>query len=431
MNQYMKRIALLLSAVVMIGLLASPHMANAQAASGSDTCTGFADLADQANAGTPGLLTNITDYIKTVVGGATQNLYQAFTNSTAYKAAVSATITLMIVIFGVGFLIGVVQASFGQVLIRLTKIGFILTLISPTGWQFFSANVVRFFNDGTDQLIGIVMEIGTGVAASANQPFIVLDGLATVVLSPDMIIAILGAAFNSGPYGLSMAGLIAFGVFGLMGMLIDGLKLYAISFVVRSLMLGVAPIFIVFLLFDKTKQLFTGWLNILVLLSLRPILYFTFISFFLVMLTSSLTNMMGGKELCWVAYQGVEGSTNKVSFWKFKDKDGKFVDISTSDWGGLISCRLNRASGSGTSDPCPEFPINIVDLLSFLILVYVAKKFATVTSNIASEISNAYLNIDTGARQELRNQNAEKQTPNRNEGNDTRTPQQQTQRRSP
>jgi type IV secretory pathway VirB6-like protein len=307
----------------------------------------------------------------------------------------------MIVIFGVGFLIGVVQASFGQVLIRLAKIGIILTMISPAGWQFFSNYAVKFFNDGTDELIGKVMEIGTGVAATANQPFVVLDGIAKVVLSPDMIIAIMGAVFNSGPYGLSMGGLLAFGVFGLLKMLISGLRLYAISFVMRSLMLGVAPLFIVFLLFDKTKQLFSGWVNILVLLSLRPILYFTFISFFLVMLISSTTNMMGGNELCWVAYKGAKGGDNKLSFWKFKDKDGNFSDIAESDWDGLVTCRLNGGKQPDGS-PCKPFPLNIVDILSFLILVFVAGKFATVTESISNEISNSYLNIDQQARAELR-----------------------------
>lgn len=401
MNQRYHYVAMLIGALLLAGLVSIPQLAAAQPASGAETCTGFADLANQANNNTPGLLTNITDYIKDVVNGATQNLYQAFTNSGAYKAAVGAAVTLMIVIFGVGFLIGVVQASFGQVLIRLAKIGIILTLISPTGWQFFSDYAVKFFNDGTDELIGKVMEIGTGVAATANQPFVVLDGIAKIVLSPDMIIAIMGSVFNSGPYGLSMGGLLAFGVFGLLKMLINGLRLYAISFVMRSLMLGVAPLFIVFLLFDKTKQLFSGWVNILVLLSLRPILYFTFISFFLVMLTTSTVNVMNGNELCWVAYKGTQGTDNKLSFWRFKLKDGNYANVSDSDWDGLVTCRLNGGKDEN-GQPCKPFPLNIVDILSFLILVFVAGKFAEVTSQIASEISNSFLNIDQQARGELR-----------------------------
>lgn len=411
MYQRFHRLAMLLCATMLMAMSIA-YTANAQtpppspAPTGSptattETCTDFASLnAEAANPSKPGLLTNITTYIKNVVGNATKQLYTAFTGSSAYKNAVSAAITLMIVIFGVAFLIGVVQVSFGQVLIRLIKVGVILTLISPGGWQFFSDYAVKFFNDGTDELIGVVMEIGTGVPFT-GKPFAQLDGLATVVLSPDMIIAILGSTFNTGPYGIMMGGLLSFGVVGLITMLIKGLQLYALTFVVRSLMLGVAPIFIVFLLFDKTKQLFSGWLNVMVFLSLQPILYFTFISFFLVMLTTATTNMMGGNELCWTQYKGVQGSQNKIAFWRFKDKDNNFATVDEFDWGGEISCRLNGGKHPKTGKPCKEFPLNIIDLLSFLILVYVAGKFSEVTRQISSEISNSFVNLDTQAKSEL------------------------------
>lgn len=404
MNQYFKSATIMLFVtLVMVLCSASPSLA--QAATGAETCTDFEALYNDAKNPAPGLLTNIADYVKEVVGSATEQLYKAFTDSQAYKNAVSATITLMIVIFGVGFLIGVVQASFGQVLIRLVKIGIILTLISPSGWQFFSDYAVKFFNEGTDDLIGIVMQIGTGVNLAAGEsPFRLLDGLATVILSPDMIIAILGSTFNSGPYGLAMGGLLGFAAVGLIKLLISALKVYAIAFVVRSLMLGVAPIFIVFLLFDKTKQLFTGWLNVMIFLSLQPILFFTFISFFLVMLTTASTNMMGGNELCWTQYNAVQGSQNKVSFWRFKSKDGKYADIDKYDWKGQISCSLNGGKDAN-GQPCKEFPLNIVDVLSFLILVFVAGKFGEVTTRIAQDISGSYANLDAQARGELKGLN--------------------------
>jgi hypothetical protein len=180
MYQRFHRLAMLLCATMLMAMSIA-YTANAQtpppspAPTGSptattETCTDFASLnAEAANPSKPGLLTNITTYIKNVVGNATKQLYTAFTGSSAYKNAVSAAITLMIVIFGVAFLIGVVQVSFGQVLIRLIKVGVILTLISPGGWQFFSDYAVKFFNDGTDELIGVVMEIGTGVPFTGKR----------------------------------------------------------------------------------------------------------------------------------------------------------------------------------------------------------------------------------------------------------------------
>ena len=212
----------------------------------------------------PVILSNITNFLKSVINSASHDLFTAFTGSDIYANAVNAAIILMVALYGVGFLIGVVQANFAQVLTRLIKVGIILAVISPGGWDFFNNNVVHFFNDGTDQIIGKVISIGTGTDAGDMSapdwtPFLQLDGLGKVILSPDMVIAVLGATLNGGPYGLMMGGLLSAAMLGLIKLFIHALKLYATAFVVRSLLIGVAPIFIVFLLFERTKQLFSGW----------------------------------------------------------------------------------------------------------------------------------------------------------------------------
>lgn len=414
-QQIRQWVMVLCTAVVLTLAFASPALADA---SKDQTCTNFQDLGKTAlknvkaknaslsgsgsggsGTATEGLLTSVTKYIKGVVNSASKELYEAFTKSTVYQNAVTAAMTLMVIFYGVGFLIGVVQASFGQILIRLVKMGIVFAMISPTGWQFFSDYAVKFFNDGTDDIIAKVMSIGTGDPFVVGEsPFKHLDALASIVISPDMIINMMGA-LTSGPYGLMMGGLIGFAIWGLMMMLLDGLKIYAISFVVRSLLLGIAPIFIIFLLFERTKQMFTGWLNVLVFLSLQPILFFTFISFFLVMMMSATTNMMGDVEVCWTEFTAATGTDNKVSGWRYK-VDGKYATPETFTWQGSVSCRLNAKTPEDAKN-CDSFPVNVVDLLTFLILVYVAKKFSGVVGHVASEISNSFVQLDRNTKMDL------------------------------
>ncbi|MES2985062.1 MAG: type IV secretion system protein [Pseudomonadota bacterium] len=410
--KHMIRLGLVLA---MVALVSAPMMA--QAATGSDVCTNFATLkVTSVTDTTPGLLTNITNYIKTTIHTATYNLYSAFTDSSAYQNAVNAAVTLMVIVYGVGFMIGVVQATFGETLKRLVKLGIIFTLISPMmGWHYFNAYVVTFFNDGTDELIGMVMSIGTGDSFVAGQsPFKALDSLARFVLQPDTMIAILGSVFAAGPYGFAMGGLLGIAVFGLLKMLLDALQTYAVSFVVRSLLLGVAPIFIVFLLFERTKPLFTGWLNSLINLSLQPILYFTFLSFFIVMITSASTDMLGG-ELCWTEYKAASGTDNKISFWRFVDPVTHQTITDDFTWQGPLSCKLGP-----TPDNCKSFPINIVDMLSFLILVYIAQKFGKVVENISGEISNVFVNLDKGGKMEYHAMESRQAALNVNDANATK-----------
>ncbi len=368
------------------------------------TCTDFARLRASVDPATPnttpGIITNINTFIRDVVGTASQTLFEAFTASGSYQVAVNAAAILMVTFYGVAFTIGVVQANFGQVLQRLIKLGIIYSLISPTGWTFFSDTVVNFFNGGTDQIIGEVISIGTGIPFTpGDSPFLVLDGLASYVLSPDFIVAIMGSLGQGGPYGLAMGAMLGFGFIGFVKLLIEGLKLYAIAFIVRALLFGLAPVFFVFLLFDKTRAMFSGWLSALVAVSLQPILYFTFISFFLVMIMGATQDLFGEVELCWAQYEIKSGSANPQAFWRYKNNAEQFPAAEQFSWQGPISCLI-------TGNACEEFPINIIDLLSFLILVYVATQFAGVITSIAHEIANTTINLSDDAKREAKAEHA-------------------------
>lgn len=346
-----------------------------------------------------GLLTAIYDNIKGIVNDSTERLYQSFIDNSAYQSAVFGAVTLMIIIFGVGFVIGVIQPSFGQVLVRLIKIGIIVALISPGGWDFFSGYMVTFFNDGTDSLVKSVMGIGTGVPVPAEaSPFWTFDRLANFLIQPDTIIAIMGATFAGGPYGMMMGGLMTFAFMGFIGLLITALRIYAVSYVARSLLLGLAPVFFVFLLFEKTKQLFMTWLNALLSLMLQPILLFTFLSFFMILIESASKDMLN-TEFCWTEYRNEEGTTNKRAFWRPAPPDQCGVPqpvVAEMTWEGTFDCIVRGQEADGS--PCKEFPMNIIDILSFLILVYLAQRFARVIERIANELANTYIALDTGGR---------------------------------
>lgn len=346
-----------------------------------------------------GLLTAIYNNIKDIVNDSTQRLYESFIDNSAYQSAVFGALTLMVIIFGVGFVIGVIQPSFGQVLVRLIKFGIIVALISPGGWDFFNGYMVTFFNDGTDSLVKSVLSIGTGTAIPAEaSPFYSFDRLAAFLIQPDTIIAIMGSTFAGGPYGMMMGGLMIFAFAGFIGLLVTALRIYAVSYVARALLLGLAPVFFVFLLFEKTKQLFMTWVNALLSLMLQPILLFTFLSFFVVLIESASKDMLN-TEFCWTEYRNEEGTTNKRSFWRPapRDENNNPVPIvGEMTWQGTFDCIVRGSKPDGS--PCDEFPMNIIDILSFLILVYLAQRFARVIERIANELANTYIALDTGGR---------------------------------
>lgn len=380
----------------------------------SETCTTFKsrqEIFNGAQAVNPdgtakdGILSEIYRYITEVVGSSTQKLFRAFIGNDAYRAAVGGAMTLMVIIFGVGFMIGIIQPSFGQALMRLIKFGIIAAVIAPSGgWEFFSgyesdgqtinpngAGVVRFFNDGTDELVIGVMKIATGVETipPGATPFFQLDRIGGFILHPETIQMILGLSFGQGPFGLGMAGLLIIACVQLVKLLVQALRVYAMSFVARSLLLGVAPIFIVLLLFDRTKNTFMSWLNALISLSLQPIFFFTLLSFFIVLIESSMKDLFN-QEFCWTQVATLDGTANQTSYWRVTDDNGNPIK-SEMTWQGPVECLISGKD-------CKEFPINIVDMLTFLLLVYLVSKFSYIVERLANELANTFIGLDASGR---------------------------------
>lgn len=382
----------------------------------ADVCTSFGERMDDifgTGATTPtgaadqGILSQIYLFITGIVDGATQKIFESFTDNSGYQKAVYAATILSVVLFGVFFTIGLVQLTAGQLLVRLFKIGIIFSVVSAGGWTFFSQYAVAFFNDGTDELVKGVLQIASGGAAppAGSTPFYQLDRLGEFIINPDTLIAVIGS-LTSGPFGMGMGALMMMSFGAFIMMLVAALRSYAVCYVVRSLLLGLAPIFIVFLLFERTKQLFNSWLNSLISCSLQPILLFTFLAFFVVMMESATKNMFSA-ELCYVEFEQLVGTSNRAASFRFVDPATGEIMTDESTFRGNLSCLLRSTtgvsiptgtpSGSGTPE-CAEFPIKIIDIMTFLMLVFLASRFSEVIDRVANELSNTFIQLDPAGK---------------------------------
>lgn len=353
----------------------------------SNTCTKDFPKDDS---GSDGIVTQVIDYIKEVIESATRELYNGIITNSSFVAAINAAFVLFVTLFGVMFMFGIVPLTLGQAMTRMFKMGIILAMINA-GFGFFNQYAVQFFNDGTDELIDAVIGIATGepggvaVGASGHpQPFKKMEGMVMKVLSPEMMVTTL-SSFTTGPVGPAMGGMLGLGIMAFIQMIIKALRVYCFSLIVKALLFGMAPIFISFFLFERTKHIFTGWLNQLVNFSLQPLLMFTFLSFYIVLIQSSAENILG-VDVCWTDFQHMEGTPTSMAMWRFVDQDGN-VSTSEHTWNGLVSC---LQSGGG----CKDFPISILDVLTFFILAHLAYRFSDVVVMIATEISSSTLFLD-------------------------------------
>ena len=344
--------------------------------------------------GQKGIISSVVEQIQTLVKDAAQKMFKVIVANPSFQTAIWAAMTLFIALYGAGFLMGVVNLTLGEGVVRLVKLGIIFTLISPDGWNFFNTYVVDFFTKGTDDLIEVMTSIavgGTPGTGGGNGPLAVLDSTVRVVFSFKMFIT-LATALGTGPYGVMFTALLLYSLGTFIRAVLQAAWVYLMAIIAKMLLFGLAPIFISFLLFNRTKQLFDGWLGQLVNYSLQPILLFAFLGFYTVLIESSLKSILS-TEMCWVPLpQSWLGSIFELHMWRFMI-DGKAY---TGGWGWLGATGVD---GSGNPLTNKVFPIDVVDVLIFLLLAQLAWRYTQVVVSIAREIagSGAFLSNIQGA----------------------------------
>lgn len=358
--------------------------------------------------------------INELVNGTMKNLFEAIVNSGGYASTIGAAAQLVILFYGISFLLGFVPLTLAQGLNRIIKIALVFTLVSPVGWEMFEATFVTFFRDGGTYLTAKLAEVaatsgtwlnystggatfswgpnGFGVVFTQGiaGPIAVFDNLFRVAFSPRMFILIY-ASFMAGPYGIAMALAMAWAVIQLLSMCVKALEVYGMSIVMKAVLLGLGPIFLVFLLFDRTKSIFMGWLNQLVSFTLQPVFLFAFISFFVTILEVAIWDMVPDRahnpvnyvEACYMKKPGSStGSTYDPSFWQFliqgKPYEGTYSATGPTGFIGTASSALGLM---------PTFPIPLIPTLIVLILAYVGKGMTSAATGLASSVASAGVNL--------------------------------------
>lgn len=314
-----------------------------------------------------------------------RDLFMRIANNPGVTYTIAGLVALYVVMYGLMLSVGMVQVSALDIMIRMVKIVLVVALISPSaGWPFFYDIMGRFFNQGTDQLIGqvtaIMMNVPTGPGWNPYAPFLILDQVAAVMTSPRMAVTLL-AMFFTGPYGLIFGILILMSLGTFASAVFQAIWIYLMSLVVRAFLFGLAPIFFCFLLFSRTRHLFDGWLNQVVNTTLQPLFLFTFFAFFAQIVLAAMWFIIR-VPVCWMPMQDsvTRGTVFDTYGWRFALETSP---NSFQPYDGAWS--FTGADMAGT----PIFPISIMDILMFLLLAQLTWRFNTVVLNIAKDIAGA------------------------------------------
>lgn len=389
----MKKRVLKLGLAAMAFALGSSFALDAYAQMFAQTCSFNPEFNVPLPASGSGIISTTVANIGLIVNGLAYNMYNTIVFNPDFQGAARAALSLYIVMYGVMFMGGMTQISLQDFVLRAVKFGIVVALLAPDSWNFFYTYVGGAFQSSKDELIAIMSSIAVGgvVGVVPQYPFAVLDNAIAIVTSSKMAVTLV-ATFFTGPYGLIFGLLIVMGLGSFASSLFQAMWVYLMSMVVTAFLFAIAPIFFTFLLFARTRNLFDGWLNQLVSATLQPVMLFTFFAFFSSLVQASLWKLLN-TPVCWTTPGDIwRGSPFDVQVWRFMVPVNTGFGMTWQMYGG-------EWSFTGADTPgAPVFPLSIVDVLVFVIIVQLASRFNGIVLHIAKDIAGASLNLDVAGK---------------------------------
>ena len=215
--------------------------------------------------GTP--IANVINYVTTTLNAASKTMFEQITHNSSYLSIVRLVLVLYMMLHGILFVGGVINMTQKELIYLFMKLIVVIQLLATeTSWSIFNGYLFSFFTNGLTEIVGIVTYTVTNGASGPTF----FDQILDLLFSYETTMKIM-ALFFSLPVGFIVI-IMIYGAFALFTYAIaQAVVLYMLAYMATSMLIVIAPIFIVFLLFKQTKSLFEGWLNQFAIYFFQPV----------------------------------------------------------------------------------------------------------------------------------------------------------------
>lgn len=314
--------------------------------------------------------------------GETERLYRNIITNPQYVVMMQFAIVLMFVFYGVGYLMGVSELTQSELVSRFFKIAMIYLFTNETGWEWYKFLVVRLFKDGTDfltfSLVGnfddspeILSAISNNDYSNKGLLFRSVDKVLNIAFSDTVSKKVSSFLFSSF-FGWAYLFIFYFGILKYVYAVATTLMLFITAKFFISILFIVGPIFILFTLFNQTKELFDRWLNYMISFSLQQILIATIMTFFSLLIYEIIKLILSFK-ICWEEIWVISSPIriSLISFWTISN-----VPKSTFVQAGSYSAGINGSIPS------------LFSILLFWLVSSMMKHMITFMDSAASSLGN-------------------------------------------
>ncbi|ACZ49140.1 putative plasmid conjugal transfer protein [Anaplasma centrale str. Israel] len=213
--------------------------------------------------------------------GAIQQIYSNQVSG-RFWMFIQGVLTLYLMFSALGYIMGVTKITKYDLVVRLAKVTLLVCMFSQDSWKFFNEHCFSVFIGGVSDIIAAFNGYLDG-----DKSFKFLDATLGLLLTSELWIRLL-ALIAAGPVGwLAFVGII-WALIEFFLAMFQAMIAYLFSIMTVAFLITLAPIFFSFILFQRTRQLFDGWLKIIMNFSLQPIIMFASLAFLNQMILTSL-----------------------------------------------------------------------------------------------------------------------------------------------
>lgn len=215
--------------------------------------------------------------------GLVQDVFNGLVSNPEVSLIIKAVLLLYVTWTGLSYMIGLSPMTVQDGLARLLKISIIAALLSPTAWEFFNTYLFNLLIDGGFYLINLLvgqsdLAIAYGDSGAVTAVFQIFDPIVTLLLTPMVWARIVAAMFDSASGFLTaIFAMIAIVIYA--STILRIVMMYLVCIISLAIMLMLTPLFILFLLFNYTKEYFDTWIGQLINFTLQPVAIFVGVAF--------------------------------------------------------------------------------------------------------------------------------------------------------
>lgn len=258
----------------------------------------------------PGIFESMIIAVSDIFETSAETIYRRLTENTDFIGAVQAMLVLYIAIYALTYVMGMVSPETSQkiFLVKVIKFGIVVMIISPQSFEFFDDYLLKIFVRGMYQTVNIVSGAVAGPGVAVGERLSFFDDVLNKLFSPETHIKIVSLLWFPNPNndwlalpnpkGIIFIPIIYVLLIFFVMTLFKTLMIYLMALISLGLLIAMAPIFIPFMLFERTKDLFEGWLKMMIGHWLQPVILFAMLTLFYVMLLELLYRTVGYRT-CW------------------------------------------------------------------------------------------------------------------------------------